>query len=321
MPQGIYINYNDGRPPMTITAGLRAPSYCTFFDQRCQSDQTLTINTPLSPGSELILVPTRPIQVIDVIDNQVIVPTAFYINSVTRNGNSGVIIRGANQWGYTGFTPQWAGYIMEILPASTYNTGIYVANSTDFTAISSNAKLMTCQYAGRVTVNGSLSLPVSGIPFAKWSSDGVSVGFDGTNITVRSLSYTGMDDVAGSVTMDLVIFNNTPPIAGNGITMVNRYGQVTFSTMKKPFIYDRSITLSASNQSIGDKYIQLGYYGMRNRYVSGYDNIRYNGIYMYNGNVRAERNRVYGNYNVGSLRPPERNVILPIPALILPNMY
>lgn len=321
MPQGIYINYNDGRPPMTITAGLRAPSYCTFFNQRCQSDQTLTINTPLSPGSELIIVPTSPIEVIDVIDNQVIVPTAFYINSVTRNGNSGVIIRGANQWGYNGFTPQWAGYLMEILPASTYNTGLYVANSTDFTAISSNAKLMTCQYAGRVTVNGNFRLPVSGIPFAKWSSDSVSVGFDGTNITVRSLSYTGMDDVAGSVTIDLVIFNNTPPVAGDGITMVNRNGQVTFSTIKKPFIYDRSINLSASNQNIGDKFIQLGYYGMRNRYVSGYDNIRYNGVYMYNGNVRAERNRVYGNYNVSSLRPPERNIILPIPALILPNMY
>ena len=26
MPQGIYINLNDGRPAMEITAGLRAPS-------------------------------------------------------------------------------------------------------------------------------------------------------------------------------------------------------------------------------------------------------------------------------------------------------
>ncbi|WEY17707.1 tail fiber protein [Vibrio phage Vc1] len=68
--------------------------HTALFIQRCQSDQTLTINTPLSSGSELIIIPTSPIEVIHVIDNQVIVPTAFYINSVTRNGNSGVIIRG-----------------------------------------------------------------------------------------------------------------------------------------------------------------------------------------------------------------------------------
>ncbi|MEG2398639.1 MAG: DUF6453 family protein [Hafnia sp.] len=28
MPEGILIDYNDGRPVMAITAGLRAPSYC-----------------------------------------------------------------------------------------------------------------------------------------------------------------------------------------------------------------------------------------------------------------------------------------------------
>ncbi|HIH4390538.1 TPA: DUF6453 family protein, partial [Citrobacter freundii] len=29
MPEGILIDYNDGRPVMVITAGLRAPSFCT----------------------------------------------------------------------------------------------------------------------------------------------------------------------------------------------------------------------------------------------------------------------------------------------------
>lgn len=321
MPEGILIDYNDGRPVMEITAGLRAPSYCTYFNQRCQSDQRLVINTTLNSGSQVIFVPTIPVEVIEVIDNQFIVPTPFYVTSVTRNGNTGVILTGSNPYSYINLKPQWAGYIMEILPASTYNTGIYVSDSTDFTAISNRASLMTCQYVGRVTVNGSLRLPVSGIPFAKWSSNGVSVAFDGTNIIVRNSSYSGTDDVEGSVTMDLVIFNNTPPVGGDGITMTNARGEVTFSTVKKPFLYGGSINLSASAQSIGDKYIQLGRHGMVNKYVSGYDNVRYNGIQMYNGNVYVARNSVIGNYYVNGPRPPEKNIIIPTPSLILPNMY
>ncbi|WP_256380011.1 DUF6453 family protein, partial [Citrobacter sp. 50677481] len=31
MPEGILIDYNDGRPVMAITAGLRAPSFCASF--------------------------------------------------------------------------------------------------------------------------------------------------------------------------------------------------------------------------------------------------------------------------------------------------
>ena len=43
---------------------------------------------------------------------------------------------------------------MELLPAATYNEGLFISNSTDFTAISNQAALMTCAYSGRITVNG-----------------------------------------------------------------------------------------------------------------------------------------------------------------------
>lgn len=321
MPEGIYINYNDGRPAMQITSGLRALSFCANFNQRCQSDQTLTINTTLTSGSQVFVIPTKPVEIIEVYDQGLVVPSPFYISSISRNGNSGVILKGGNPFGYTGKLPQWAGSIMEVLPAATYNTGLFVSNSTNFTAISNNAKLMTCQYAKSVTVNGSLKLPVSGIPFARWNSANVSVGFDGTNIIVRDISYTGRDDVAASVTMELVIFNNTPPVAGDGITMTNTAGQVTFSTVKKPFLFDKTLTLTTSDQDIGNRLIQLAYYGMKNVYNGGYDHVRYNGIRMYGNKVRAERNKVIGNYYSPSLRPPERNIVIPTPIIALPNMY
>lgn len=321
MPEGIYINYNDGRPAMQITSGLRALSFCANFNQRCQSDQTLTINTTLTQASEVFVIPTKPVEIIEVYDQGLVVPSPFYISSISRNGNSGVILRGGNPFGYTGKLPQWAGSIMEVLPASTYNTGLYVSNSTDFTAISNNAKLMTCQYAGTVTVNGSMRLPVSGIPFARWNANGISVGFDGTNIVVRNSSYSGIDDVSASVTMELVIFNNTPPTPGDGITMTNNAGQVTFSTVKKPFLFDKTLTLTPSDQDIGDRLIQLGFYGMRSINTGGYHNVRYNGVHMYNNKVRAERNQRIGNYSFGSLTAPERNIVITTPIIALPNMY
>ena len=66
--------------------------------------------------------------------------------------------------------------------------------------------------------------------------------------------------VSASVTMDLVIFNNTAPVAGDGITMTNSAGQVTFSTVKRPFVFDQQLTMTDSNQYVGDKYCQNSIY-------------------------------------------------------------
>ncbi|VDZ61398.1 Uncharacterised protein [Citrobacter freundii] len=189
MPEGILIDYNDGRPVMAITAGLRAPSFCTTFSGWSSQSMQYPVNTPLVPGSQVIVVPTNPIYIYSFAEFDVAIMTG-----VTRNGDSGVVI-GAETIGGKALTPDWSGYVMELLPAATYNEGLLVSNSTDFTAISNQAALMTCAYSGRITVNGSAPLPVSGIPFGKWDNPNVSVGFDGGNIIVRDISYTGRDDV------------------------------------------------------------------------------------------------------------------------------
>ena len=179
MPEGILIDYNDGRPAMAITAGLRAPSFCTSFSGWSSQSMKYPVNTPLVAGSQAVVIPTNPVYVYSYADFDVAIMT-----DVTRNGNSGVIIgvetlRGMN------LTPDWSGYVMELLPAVAYNEGLFVSNSTDFTAISNQSALMTCAWSGRITVNGSARLPVTGIPFGKWNNPNVSVGFDGTYIIVR----------------------------------------------------------------------------------------------------------------------------------------
>lgn len=321
MGAGILIDYNDGRPRMEITAGLRAPAYCTSFNQRAQSNKTLTINTPLTPGSQVIVALTRPVEVFEVFKQTLVIPVPFYITSVTRNGNSGITLRGEDAYGGYSGLPQWAGVIMEVLPVGSRNAGLLVANSTDFTAISNVAKLMTCRYAKRVRVNGSMALPVSGVPFARWDDGNVSVGFDGGSIIVRNASYGGIDDVAASVDLNLVIFNNTPPTPGAGITMTNNQNQVTFSTVNKPFVYDRTINIGTGDQNIGNSLIQLSYTGALIQNNGGYNHVRMNGIRMAGNNVRVAKNRVIGNYSRQQFRMPGKNIAVPTPLLVIPNMY
>ncbi|MGV4152544.1 DUF6453 family protein [Citrobacter freundii] len=314
MPEGILIDYNDGRPVMAITAGLRAPSFCTSFSGWSSQFMQYPVNTPLVPGSQAIVVPTNPIYIYSFAEFDVAIMT-----SVTRNGDSGVII-GAETIGGKSLVPDWSGYVMELLPAATYNEGLLVSNSTDFTAISNQAALMTCAYSGRITVHGSAPLPVGGIPFGKWDNPNVSVGFDGGNIIVRDISYTGRDDVAGTATIDLVIFNQTAPVGGDGITMTNAAGQVTFSTLKRPFVYDRQIQITDAFQDIGGGFCQIVYTGVQVRMIGGWGNIRTKGVVMSGGSVRSAYNKVFADRNSGSWdMTRNRNIAMPI--LILPNMY
>lgn len=320
MPQGILIQYNDGRPDMEITAGMRAPSFCTNFSGRGTARNQKTINTPLTPGSQVIVVPTVPAEVQNIIDNQVEVNVPVSMASVVRNGNTGITINGGNQFGYNLVPFDWRGSILEILPVGTYNRGLLVSNSTDFTAISNRASLMTCAWVGSWVVNGSRALPVGGIPFARWNNSGVSVGFDGSNIIVRDTNYTGSDDVAGSVTLELAVFNNTPPVGGPGITMTNPQNQVTFSTLKRPFIYERTLNVSDANQAVGTSFTSLCYVGSQSRKIGNYDNIRFKGLIRAGGNIRAGLNRVIGNYyNQGFNNNFNQNISMPI--LVLPPMY
>lgn len=321
MGAGILIEYNDGRPRMEITAGLRAPSFCTNFNQRCQSDKTLTVNTPLTPGSQLIVVLTNPVEVVEVFDQTLVIPDPMFVTSISRNGDGGITLHGADALGAYRGLPTWAGTIMEVLPVGSRNAGLLVANSTDFTAISNVARLMTCRYAQRVHVNGSMPLPVGGVPFARWDDPNVSVGFDGGSIIVRNAAYGGIDDVGAAVDMELVIFNNTPPSPGTGITMTNNAGQVTFSTVNKPFVFNGTVDLSAGWQNIGNSLIQLSYTGALIENNSGYNHVRMNGIRMAGSVVGAAKNRVIGNYSRRQFQIPNRNVVVPTPLIVLPNMY
>ncbi|EBM9948490.1 hypothetical protein T029_20035 [Salmonella enterica subsp. enterica serovar Give] len=318
MPEGILIDYNDGRPAMAITAGLRAPSYCgATSGQHGVGDGTgYDVPVTMTTGSELVTIASRPVK----IQNFTNPPNIYYMSSITRNGNSSVTINFEKKGYRNGELVDFDATFLEILPAVTYNEGLFVSNSTDFTAISNQSRLMTCAWNGKLTVNGNATLPVSGIPFGRWDNPDISVSFDGTNIIVRNITYDGRDDLVASATIELAIFNQTAPIAGDGITMTNAAGQVTFSTQKRPMVYDRTIQISDSFQNIGGGYCHLTCTGTQTRMIGGYANIRTKGIVMSGGSIRSAFNRVFGNYSVSGWDATfNRNIGMPL--LILPNMY
>ncbi|WP_089669727.1 DUF6453 family protein [Escherichia coli] len=322
MAEGILIDYNDGRQPMHITAGLRAPAYCGTLTQsnRGNTDRfgngSITFPAPSNVGSQVIFIPTNPVSVVQVTS----LPEIYYITSVARNDYSNMVVSFGNKGGQGSRSIAFDGLAFEVLPAASYNEGLLVADSTNFTAISNVGTILTCAWSGNMYVNGQASIPVGGIPFCKWDNPNVSVGFDGTNLIVRDINYTGRDDVAGAVSIDVVVFNQTPPVPGEGITMYNPAGQCTFSTTKKPFLFDSTMTISDSNQYIGNKYINVCYTGTQVRMVGGFGNARYKGLVRSGGYVRSAYNKVFGGTPSNGW-DASYNMNINMPMILLPDSY
>ncbi|WP_353735874.1 DUF6453 family protein [Escherichia coli] len=85
-------------------------------------------------------------------------------------------------------------------------------------------------------------------------------------------------------------------------------------------MFDGTINIANANLNIGDEFCQIVYTGANCRHVGGYGNIRYKGIVMTGGNVKAERNKVVGNYYLGGWSMAFDTTIA-MPTLALPNMY
>lgn len=318
MAEGILIDLNDGRQPMQITAGLRIPNVTGSVPTTSFASESggLTFSLNHTNGSSAFIL---PIKAVDVIDFDVI-PEVYYLNGFQRVSNTHGRINVSNFNGANGRLINFSGNCFEIMGAAT-GQGILVANSTDFASITTNSRLLTAQYVGTVTVNGSYTLPVTGVPFGRWNNPNVTLEFDGSRILCRNNSYGGIDNVAASVSVDLVIFNNTPPVGGRGITVVNPAGQVVFSTVKRPFVLGGFLQLSNSFQSIGGGYFPILRTGAYTRVTGGYNNLRYKGVVMSGGSVRSEFGSVIGNYSTdtGAQFPFNTNIAMSLP--YLPNMY
>ncbi|MEA5226407.1 DUF6453 family protein [Enterobacter cloacae] len=89
-----------------------------------------------------------------------------------------------------------------------------IEDSTDFIAITDVSRVASCVFSGTVNVNGTYALPAKGLVFARWNDSAATLECDGNNIYSRQ-DYTGYDDIARSVNVDIAIFAVQAPPKGS----------------------------------------------------------------------------------------------------------
>lgn len=311
MAQGIYIDLNDGRNPMTITAGMRALNFAGNFNVS-SGGFSKNFSIQGTEGASRFLIPNNGAYSFE-LDRGVEI---YYINGFSSTPSSGTISIGYEN-GYSDRITQFSGTVVEVLRASTGH-GIYVANSTDFTSITTTDRLLVCKFAKRISFTNTYTLPIYGIPFGKWNNPGVSVEYNGSNqLICTNINTEDTGDTPGSVTMDLIIFQMVAPTPGPGLNIFNSNGVCTLSTVTRPLVVSGFINLSGSNQYIGESYFPILRCGFNTRAIPAYKELRNKGIVMSNGYVRSGTGSRIVRYEIGNR--PDVTISTPLP--YLPDMY
>lgn len=311
MAQGIFIDLNDGRNPMTITAGMRALNFAGNFNVS-SGGFSKTFPIQGNEGASRFLLPNNGAYSFE-LDRGVEV---YYITGFSSTASSGTISVGYEN-GYPDRITQFSGTVVEVLRASTGH-GLYVADSTDFTSITTTDRLLVCKFAQTISFHDSYTLPIYGIPFGRWDNSGVSVEYDGVNrLICTNINTNDTGHTPGSVTMDLVIFQMVAPVPGPGLNIFNHNGACTLSTVTRPLVVSGFISLSGSNQYIGDSYFPILRCGFNTRAIPAFKELRNKGVVMSGGYVRSGTGSRIVRYEIGN-RP---DVTIPTPLPYLPNMY
>lgn len=311
MAQGIFIDLKDGRNPMTITAGMRALNFAGNFNV---SSGGFSKSFPIqgNEGASRFLLPNNGAYSFE-LDRGVEV---YYINGFSSTASSGTISIGYEN-GYPDRVTQFSGTVVEVLRASR-GQGLYVADSTDFTSITTTDRLLVCKFAKTISFSDSYTLPINGIPFGRWDNSGVSVEYDGGNrLICTNINTNDTGHTPGSVTMDLIIFQMVKPIPGPGLNIFNANGECTLSTVTRPLVVSGFISLSGSNQYIGDSYFPILRCGFNTRAIPAYKELRNKGVVMSGGYVRSGTGSRIVRYEIGNR--PDVTIATPLP--YLPNMY
>ncbi|ELY2768844.1 hypothetical protein SMC44_004426 [Cronobacter malonaticus] len=314
MPSGLYIDLNDGGPAMTITAGLRCPSYCGYASG---SGNQYAIPGYVA-GASAVFAP-HVTAGIYLGGSTSLIPDMDVLTGVSQSGNVLTFSAWSNYKMSNGKI--YPGTVWQILPANqSGNRGLYISDSTDFTIITDGAAVGQCVYRGRVTFNGSWSPPPTGYTrqsyavFARWSASGVVVEYDGN--VVRAVAERNGANVSATVTMDVVIFaTGTAPVPGPGLNFFNSRGQCTFSTTKRPFLYSNAFYRpSGTATDIGNRFIMLGRYGAQTDISGGWCYAKYQGLVRTGNAVRVGRGYVAAvwtsDYSLDVNRTTGMNILL-----------
>ncbi len=252
MPAGLYIDFNDGGPPMVITAGMKGLKYVGSF---YNGGPTTVYMPELNPAFPTYMMPYVGYRFIGKwVNGQVQILTGFNING----SNVTQLYGGNNQSGGSFAASVWQ------VDQTTPKSGLYISDSSDFTAFGNNLALGLCVYRGVVTINGSWTPPIpagaTGVTvFVKFNDNSKTLLYEGGAITCWN-NQSGVDPAYQTVTAKVVIFaaGIEPTPQRGGLNMWNAAGRCTFSSGNRPFItYGGQLSINMNDQNTGGGMVQL----------------------------------------------------------------
>ncbi|MDV2864950.1 DUF6453 family protein [Phytobacter ursingii] len=315
MPTGLLIDLNDGRP-MVITAGMRAAIYVADVSSAAGR---FTIPGGISAGDQFIWMIDEPV-------NMYFSGAILHVNfvrSVQVSGNQIWCVRGSSNVQQNNTEVVMAGQIWKISGASqSSNTGLLIADSTDFTIIPTGATVGSCIYYDTITFTGTWTIPSNGVVFAYWDNAGVVLERYGNKLYCKKYNDSAVGDPGdGTVTIRVAVFANVRPQPGPGLNFFNAAGECTFSTASKPLIIQSLYSPSESFQAVNGMIMisTNGWYSNSGN-GKGYYMTRRKGLRMSGGNVMVARGSYWGqNYTDYAFN--NQNGVLSQLIPVIPNFY
>lgn len=107
MARGLYIDLNDGRPAMTITAGMKCPSYGGEAVE-AWGQQTMTVQGYVA-GATPFFIPSN--SVVNVTRSPNLITTIMVLDGITNNGNGTLTqsVWSSDGWGKIKHFPAQSG--------------------------------------------------------------------------------------------------------------------------------------------------------------------------------------------------------------------
>lgn len=248
---GLWVTNDNGGSYFNLASGgARA---ITFLQRIKAANSSTTMRYTISnksAGTTLMVVPVHSFELFQ--PNNTLSVIAVCTTSVSVSGNVVTINFSNTNAGQPFISKDGYFYydVYETTEPSAGSYGLFMRDSTDFSAITDATKSGLCVYRNTVTVNGTWTVP-NNIPnrancsvFANWNSTSAVVEYNPSNFQITT---------KGSVTLNIAIFSNgfqltMPPY---GFYIFNKSGQCTYNSNYIPLFVKKTVAFSGASLNTG----------------------------------------------------------------------
>ncbi|MDU4095414.1 MAG: DUF6453 family protein, partial [Pantoea sp.] len=293
--KGLWITNDNGGSYFNLASG---GARAITFLQRIKADNSNTTMrytiSNKSSGTTLMVVPVHSFELFQ--PNNTLSVISVCTKSISVSGNVVIINFNNTNTGQPFISRDGYFYydVYETTEPSAGSYGLFMRDSTDFSAITDATKSGLCVYRNTVTVNGTWTVPNS-IPnrancsvFANWNSASAVVEYNPSSFQITT---------KGSVTLNIAIFSNgfqlTMP--SYGFYIFNSHGQCTYNSNYIPLFVKKTVAFSGAslNTGVTKPLIPLYVVGGEAQDLGGSTYDFYNkGIVMSGSTIRSGRGKL-----------------------------